>query len=97
MPSPGSTLADYKRADRYLNELADKTGARLYQANDRTQLNDAFSRIAEELRRQYSLGYYPGTSTQEGDRRTIKVQVDQPDLAVRARASYIQKVAPPKH
>jgi VWFA-related protein len=97
MPSPGSTLADYKRADRYLNELADKTGARLYQANDRTQLNEAFSRIAEELRRQYSLGYYPGTSTQEGERRTIKVQVDQPDLAVRARASYIQKVAPPKH
>jgi VWFA-related protein len=96
LPLPGSTLADYKTAGRYLNELADKTGARLYQANDRRQLHEAFSQIAEELRRQYSLGYYPETSTQEGERRTIKVQLDQTDLAVRARASYIQKVAPAK-
>jgi VWFA-related protein len=86
---PGTTKADYERADKYLHELADKTGARLYQANDPTQLAQAFARIAEELRRQYSLGYYPQTSADAStERRQIKVRVKQPNLAVRARDSY---------
>src|ERR1044072_4375379 len=33
-PLPGSTKADYDRADKYLHSLADKTGGRLFQAND---------------------------------------------------------------
>jgi VWFA-related protein len=91
IPPPGTTKADYERADKYLHELADKTGARLYQANDPVQLAQAFSRIAEELRRQYSLGYYPGVSAvTNGERRQIKVRVHQPDLAVRARDSYVR-------
>ena len=90
-PPPGTTKADYERADKYLHELAEKTGARLYQANDSTQLAQAFSRIAEELRRQYSLGYYPQTSAVKGDeRRQIKVRVHRPNLAVRARDSYVR-------
>jgi VWFA-related protein len=89
-PLPGATQADYDRANQYLKELADKTAGRLYHANDTTQLADAFSRIAEELRRQYSLGYYP----QDGDasnaaRRQIKVRVNRPNLAVKARDSYV--------
>ena len=91
IPPPGTTRADYERADKYLHELADKTGARLYQANDPSQLAQAFSRIAEELRRQYSLGYYPGVSAvANGERRQIKVRVHQPNLVVRARASYVR-------
>jgi VWFA-related protein len=88
--APGTTKADYDRADRYLHALADKTGGRLYQANDTKQLADAFSRIAEELRRQYSLGYYPKTESAEGadGRRQIKVKVKQSNLAVKARDSY---------
>ncbi|PWT87350.1 MAG: hypothetical protein C5B55_14900 [Blastocatellia bacterium] len=89
-----STMAEYKVADQYLHELAAKTGARLYSANDRNQLADAFSRIAEELRCQYSLGYYPQTNLDGGERRQIKVRVDQPNLAVRARDSYVQRMAP---
>ena len=85
------TKADYEFADQFLHQLADKTGGRLYQANDRTQLSSAFSRIAEELRYQYSLGYYPQTGLETGERRVIRVRVDQPNLAVRARESYTQK------
>ncbi len=92
-PPPGTTRADYERADKYLHGLAEKTGGRLYQANDSAQLAQAFSRIAEELRRQYSLGYYPqnysqSSAAQSGERREIKVRVHQPNLAVRARDSY---------
>jgi VWFA-related protein len=91
IPPPGTSKADYERADKYLHELAEKTGARLYQANDSAQLAQAFSRIAEELRRQYSLGYYPQTPAfKNGERRQIKVRVHQPNLAVRARDSYVR-------
>jgi len=93
VPTPGTTLAEYRLADQYLRQLADKTGARFYKANDRQDLSEAFAKIAAELRYQYSLGYYPKTSLQEGERRLIKVGVDQPDLAVRARDSYVQRAS----
>ena len=89
---PGTSPGDYKLADKYLQQLAAKTGGRLYQANDQTQLSHAFSRIAEELRHQYSLGYYPQTTPQSGERREIRVRVDRQDLAVKARDSYLQRV-----
>jgi VWFA-related protein len=89
---PGTSAEGYKVADQFLHKLAEKTGGRLYQANDRIQLSAAFSKIAEELRHQYSLGYYPQTTLQSGERREIKVQVDRPDVAVRARDSYVQRV-----
>jgi len=95
VPLPGTTKAEYDRADKYLHGLADKTGGRLYQANDTTQLAQAFSQIAEELRRQYSIGYYPKTDNADGnDRRDIRVRVRQPDLAVKARASYTKSASP---
>ena len=95
-PIPGSTKEDYERADQYLHGLADKTGGRLYEANDTRQLAKAFSSIAEELRRQYSIGYYPKTN--DGDsgngRRQIRVRVRQPNLAVKARGSYMRTPDP---
>jgi Ca-activated chloride channel homolog len=88
---PGTSADEYKLADQFLHQLAQKSGGRLYEANDRTQLSDAFSKIAEELRHQYSLGYYPQTTLQPGERRQIQVHVAQPDVAVRARGSYVQR------
>ena len=63
-PLPGTTKADYDRADQYLHALAAKSGGRLYEANDSTQLSEAFTRIAQELRWQYSIGYYPKGATE---------------------------------
>ena len=89
---PGTSSEDYKTADQYLHQLATKTGGRLYEANNRTQLSDAFSKIAEELSHQYSLSYYPQTNPQSGERREIRVRVDRENVAVRARDSYVQRV-----
>src|SRR5688572_7260718 len=91
---PGATVGAYQLADRYLHQLSEKTGALLYKANDRAQLAAAFSKIAGELRSQYSLGYYPKIAAKSGERRLIKVRVNQPDLAVRARESYVKRVLP---
>jgi len=88
----GSSRADYDRGERYLHELADLTGGRVYEASrDLRYLRDAFSKIADELGRQYSIGYYPKRKGAPGERRQIKVRVSRPDLAVRARDKYIYK------
>ena len=84
----GNSRDEYERGDRYLNDLARVTGARLYNA-DNQNLSVAFQQVAEELRRQYSLGYYPKKAPQPGERRSIRVRVDRPELAVRARDSYV--------
>jgi VWFA-related protein len=89
--TPGTTKEDYDRANVYLHALADKTGGRLYPAKDTDQLADSFTRIAEELRRQYTIGYYPKTaSVADGERRAIRVRVRHPNLAVKARNSYVK-------
>jgi hypothetical protein len=53
----------------------------------------AFTWIAEELGRQYSLGYYPAAAGKNGERRNIKVKGTEPDLVVKARDSYIYTAA----
>ena len=85
----GNNRSDYERANRYLRELAEKTGARQYQADNTNNLSYAFRNIAEELRRQYSIGYYPIRPAQAGQRRQVRVRVNQPNLAVRSRDSYV--------
>lgn len=85
----GTSKSDYDLANRYLHELAERTGARNYEADSTQNLSSAFANIAEELRRQYSLGYYPKTPAQAGQRRQIRVRVNQPNLAVRTRDSYV--------
>jgi VWFA-related protein len=85
----GTSRHDYDVANRYLHELADRTGARSYQADSTQNLSTAFANIAEELRRQYSLGYYPKTQSQAGQRRQISVRVNQPNVAVRTRDTYV--------
>jgi Ca-activated chloride channel family protein len=85
----GCTREEYERGNAYLNDLARLSGARLYRADTTRDIEGAFSLVAEELRRQYSLGYYPKQQGQPGQRRRIKVRVMRPDLAVQARDSYI--------
>jgi Ca-activated chloride channel homolog len=92
---PGLGREDYKRATAYLTDLAAKSGGEFYHAADLGNIKRAFARIAEQLRSQYSLGYYPSNSTPEAQQRTIKVKVDRRDLAVRARRNYIYKPMKP--
>jgi VWFA-related protein len=85
----GSTPGDYKRAVAYLHALSDNTGGRFYSGDSMFGIGQAFTWIAEELGRQYSLGYYPSTAGKDGERRQIKVKVTEADLVVKSRDSYI--------
>jgi Ca-activated chloride channel homolog len=80
---------DYRLADQYLQELANNTGGRQYRADSLQNMSYAFANVADELRRQYSIGYYPKRPAQPGQRRQIKVRANDPNLAVRSRDSYI--------
>ena len=92
-PSPGGgrgggQVGDYRRGAQYLQDLADRTGGRLYQADTLSGLSSAFSQIADELRHQYRLSYYPTNSRKDGTYRKIKVRVDRSYLVVRSRDGY---------
>lgn len=86
---PGSSSGDYKRAVAYLHALSNATGGRFYSGDSMFGIAQAFTWIAEELGRQYSLGYYPSTAGKDGERRQIKVSVTESDLVVKSRDSYI--------
>lgn len=86
--SQGTSAEDYRRAEEYLNDLANRTGGQVYEASTTGNLSRAFSAIAAELREFYSLGYYLPEGAAEGEKRKIKVLVDQEKVSVKARESY---------
>jgi hypothetical protein len=88
-------MGDYRRAVAYLRALSDRTGGRFYSGDSIFGIAQAFAWIAEELGRQYSLGYYPNTAGKDGERRQLKVRVTDPGLIVKSRDSYVYS-EPPK-
>ena len=73
--------------------LAQKTGGWQYRVDDLSNLAEIFGSVADELRRQYTLGYYPKRPLSEGQRRQVTVKVRRTGVVVRARDSYVA-VAP---
>jgi Ca-activated chloride channel family protein len=84
----------YARAGQYLQELSGASGGRLDHAASIGSISESFSHIAEELRCQYTLTYYPSNQTRDGSYRRIRVEVNQPGVTVRARAAYRMSTKP---
>ena len=86
----GTTREEYALGKKYLDDLADATGGRVFRPEATPGgLTAAFEGIAEELRRQYNIGYVPSSEGTVGQRKQIKVRVDRPNLVIRSRDSYI--------
>ena len=85
----GTTAEEYKTAQDYLTQLAERTSGTIYLASTIGNLNAAFTKIASELREFYSIGYYPDKEGTPGKMHRIKVKVDQVNVAVRFRDSYV--------
>jgi len=68
--------------------LADDTGGRVIYVSSEKKLEEAFDQISEELRSQYTLGYYPTNNSRDGKFRKIKLDVDNHDFKVLARKGY---------
>jgi VWFA-related protein len=70
------------------HRLTEDTGGRLIVIRSEKNLEEAFDQISEELRSQYTLGYYPTNTARDGKFRKIKVEMTNHDLKVLARKGY---------
>jgi von Willebrand factor type A domain len=87
-PGRGQRRNDRRyRGPEFLRELSEVTSGRYYES-ERTDLERTFGLIAEELRHQYRLGFYPAELQKDGTVHLLKVRVDATDVAVRARQQY---------
>lgn len=73
--------------DPGLRELATESGGGYFELHDADELGPTFARVADELHRQYLLGY--SVPEQDGKLHTIEVRVTRPGMTVRARKSYL--------
>lgn len=87
----GQSPAEYERGRQYLEALATYSGGRMFDSEKLQNLETAFAGVAEELRRQYSIGYYSNNDGRPGDRKQIKIQVARPGVVVRSKTTYIVK------
>jgi VWFA-related protein len=79
---------DFRVDESAARKLTDETGGRTIVVNSEKKLEDAFEQISEELRSQYTLGYYSTNPARDGSYRKIKVETTQKDLDVLTRRGY---------
>lgn len=70
-----------------LQRLADPTGGSVIVASTMREVEAAAQRVADELRQQYTLGFYPQNSGDKSYHR-LRVTTRHPDHRVRTRAGY---------
>jgi VWFA-related protein len=80
----------YKRATRYLRELAEKTGGQFEYGDSVKNLARSFEHVAERVRDEYTLGFYPRDQSKKG-RRQLTVRVEVPGASAKTRKTYILK------
>jgi VWFA-related protein len=71
-----------------LREMTDDSGGRTEIVRDYRDLDPAVASIADELSQQYYLGY-PSPGYKDGRWHTIRVELRDPSLMVRARKGYV--------
>ena len=75
-----------------LEFLADETAGRLYE-KDAENLKEAFQSIAEELKNQYLLGFYPQNTDTGNSFGNIRIEVDRKDFTVKTKKRWNLKKA----
>jgi VWFA-related protein len=89
-PNPPSTgfVRDSPANEEALREITDDSGGRTEMIRSANDLDPATAGIADELSRQYYLGYSP-TAKKDGLWHTIEVRVGDQSHHVRARRGYV--------
>jgi Ca-activated chloride channel family protein len=77
--------------DPGLKGLAEETGGGYFELLDASNLGPAFARVAEELHRQYLLGF--SAPRLDGKLHRLEVRVRQAAMTARARKSYVAQSA----
>jgi VWFA-related protein len=83
----GGNAFGIQRPDPGLPTIAGETGGGYFELRNTEDLSVTFSRVAEELHRQYALGFEPANL--DGKTHRLEVKVKKPGLKVRARKHYV--------
>jgi Ca-activated chloride channel family protein len=81
----GQTVVRSK-PDSVLNRFANETGGGYFDLKRNADLNASFTRVAQELRSQYLIGFSP--STLDAKVHRLEVRVRRPGVKTRSRRSY---------
>ncbi len=78
-----------------LIQMADDTGGKYYYVQDAKDLAPAYAKVSEDLRTQYTVGYYAPDHGRDDSLRTIKIRMKDPALrdkyTLRYRTGYYAK------
>jgi len=75
------------RPDRGLKRLAEETGGGYFELKKTDDLAPTFTRVAQELHSQYTLGFTP--TVLDGREHKLVVRIKTPGMTARARRTYI--------
>ena len=75
------------KPSRDLRKISDETGGGYFELQKSQDLAPTFTRVAQELRSQYLLGFAPVSL--DGKIHKLDVKVNRPGMTVRARKSYL--------
>ena len=75
------------RPDRGLRRLADETGGGYFELKKTDDLAPTFTRVAQELHSQYTLGFTP--TVLDGREHKLALRMKEPGMNARARRTYI--------
>jgi Ca-activated chloride channel family protein len=75
------------RPTRDLRKISEETGGGYFELKQTVELSPTFSRVAQELRSQYLIGFAPAAL--DGKVHKLEVRVNRPGMTVRARKSYL--------
>lgn len=90
----GSSKQKQKPPSRELQALAEESGGGYFEVNPYQSIGRTFARIADELHRQYWLGFTPRAL--DGRTHELEVKVKRRGVTVRARTTYVaQTVSAP--
>jgi VWFA-related protein len=79
------------RPDPGLRRLATETGGGYFELRSTDELGSTFGRVADELHRQYVLGFTP--ENLDGKVHKLEIEVKRPGMTVRARKTYVAQAA----
>lgn len=93
----GDSRSEIRQGKRALKALTQSTGGEVYFPNTVEQVDSICSRVARDIRDQYTIGYYPSNTAKDGTFRSVRVQLTgvrgHGKLIVRTRPGYYAPAA----
>lgn len=74
----------------YLGKVSETTGGRIFQ-KEINNLAEAFNTIAEELRKQYLISFYPDDSNYDISKHQLRIKVDKKNAVIRMKNNILLK------